>query len=161
MVADEQFSCQVLVNLWPKIIAFGALVGLAWSFVPGALSELFRGAGQTITVVVSGIFTGATVSLLFKRPLSSLGPSGAFALGVASLPLGGFVFGVVISCTHVLVRLLTGVQYRFAYDFSPFRAGIEYAVMSCISVFTIVLLPMAILTTYLLFRVTRGVSHGA
>ena len=130
---------------------FGILSGVIWSAVPGTLSELFRSPGETATVIVAGGLAGVLVSLALKPVLARFGRWAALWLGILSLPFGAFAFGVFISLVQWLVREFTGVAYRFVEQrFNPFQAGAEYAVFSVISVFAIILFPLAVLTTFLL-----------
>ncbi|MDB6064699.1 MAG: hypothetical protein JWR26_907 [Pedosphaera sp.] len=134
-----------------RVLVFGVVSGMIWSVVPGTLSELFRSPGETITVAASGALTGVLVSFTLRTLLSKSGRWGAFAFGILALPLGAFAFGVLISLVQWMVKDFTGVAYRFvANGFSPFRSGFEYAVFSVISIFGCILLPLSILTTFLL-----------
>ncbi|HMO66013.1 MAG TPA: hypothetical protein PKE47_12460, partial [Verrucomicrobiota bacterium] len=74
-----------------RILAFGAASGLAWSLVPGVLSELLHSPGEIATVMLSGLLTGVMVSLLLVLALAKSGRGTAILLGALSLPLGVFV----------------------------------------------------------------------
>jgi hypothetical protein len=134
-----------------RTILFGTVSGLMWAIVPLTLSELWSSVGQTVSVFIAGAFTGISVSLVLSQPVCRIDRKLVVVLGFMSLPLGAFLFGVIVSFTHLGARLLTGASYRFVeYGFDPFRAGAEYAVFSVLSVFGFVLVPLAVATTYLL-----------
>ena len=145
-----------------RVLAFGIVSGLIWSLVPGTLSELFRSPGETATVIVSGVLSGIVTSFALAAALARFGRGAAVLFGALSLPLGAFAFGVLLSLVQWLVREFSGTAYRFvAPEFAPLTIGAQYAVLSVISVFALVLFPLAVLTTLLLRRVIHsGQSHG-
>jgi hypothetical protein len=134
-----------------KTVLFGATAGALWSAVPGTLSELFRSTGETLSVIATGVITGVLVSLIVWSVFLVLGGRGTLLLGVISLPLGAFLFGILISAVHVVIKMATGTAYRFAqYNFDPLNAGLNYALGSLLSVFVLGLLPLAVFTTWCL-----------
>jgi hypothetical protein len=158
---SEGFNLSACMNTNLRVLTFGVVSGLIWSVIPGLLSELFRSTGETVTVLVSGILTGALTSFALRAPLAKCRRQTAILLGLLSLPFGAFAFGVLTSLVQWVVRELTGTSYRFvAHDFSPFHTGISYAVLSAVSIFAFVLFPLAVLTTFLLrAMVLSGSRH--
>ena len=160
----DKDSQQILLpmTITSRVLLFGFVSGLIWSVVPGALSEMFRSPGETITVAASGALTGVFVSLVFRALLTKIDLWGAIAIGILSLPLGAFAFGVLISLVQWMVLRATGISYRFvANGFNPFQSGFEYAVLSVISVLAFILFPLAIVTTLLLrVVILAGKRHG-
>jgi hypothetical protein len=139
-----------------RVLVFGIVSGLTWSCVPGTLSELSRSAGETATVIVSGVLAGVLTSFALGAALRRCGLGEALLFGVASLPLGAFAFGVCLSLVQWVVGECTGMAYRFAAPFAPIRAGAQYAILSVASVFAFILFPMAVCTTLLLRLVVRA-----
>ncbi len=134
-----------------KVIMFGIVSGLIWSVVPGGLNDLFR-SKESILVFIAGAVTGLAVSLALKVPLTKFGRWWTLLLGLVSLPLGAFIFGVVFSLLN-LSDWLNGSQYGI---FNSILIGGYYALLSVISIFAIVLFPLAVLTTFTL----RAVIHS-
>jgi hypothetical protein len=130
---------------------FGIVSGLIWSVVPGGLNDLFR-SKESILVFIAGAVTGLAVSLALKVPLTKFGRWWTLLLGLVSLPLGAFIFGVVFSLLN-LSDWLNGSQYGI---FNSILIGGYYALLSVISIFAIVLFPLAVLTTFTL----RAVIHS-
>jgi hypothetical protein len=144
-----------------RVLCFGTISGLIWSVVPGILSELFRSSRETATVLISGVLTGVVVSLSLEAPLVKFGRWSGFVFGLLSLPLGSFAFGVLISLVQLAASKLTGGEYRFvSYGFNPFQTGFGYALVSIISVFALVLFPLAVLTTLLLRAIVKRPAVG-
>jgi hypothetical protein len=136
-----------------RVIAFGAISGLIWSAIAAVLSGLNIG----ITVIISGILTGVLVSLALKSPLQIYGRWSGFVFGALSLPAGAFVFGVIISLVQMAASRITGSgDFQFiAPDSNPIQNGMAYAFISVVSLFVVALLPLAVLTTFIL----RAVIH--
>ncbi len=133
-----------------RTILFGTVSGLMWSIVPLTVSELWSSVGQTVSVLVAGSVTGVCVSLIICQPLCRIN-SKVVHLGFYSLPLGGFLFGVIVSFTQLGAKLLTGASYRYLeHGFHPFLTGAQWALCSVFSAFGFVLVPLAVGTTYLL-----------
>jgi hypothetical protein len=129
-------------------IAFGAVAGGIWALVPGTLSELFTSQGQTLSVFTSGILTGIIVTLTLNLILDKRSRRFGIIIGALSLPYGAFVFGIVISLVHQLILSMGGPRYGFViHKFEPLEAGLTYALYSSISIFALVLFPLAIATT--------------
>lgn len=139
---------------------WGSVYGALWSFAPGVLSELLRQPGEAATVVLSGILTGVVVTFSLATLLPRCQRPVAWLLGAMSLPLGAGIFGLVISWIHWIVMKLTGTHYRFVmeiveppgYVFGPLQAARDYAIYSTLSVFALLFIPLAILTTLHLRR---------
>jgi hypothetical protein len=153
------------MNITLRILIFGTVSGLLWAVVPGSLSDLFNDhlAGETATVFISGALSGLVVSFVLWRLLVKSSVGGALAVGILSLPLGAFAFGVIISFVQWVAREFTGVPYRFVADgFSPFQAGFQYAAYSLVTVFALILVPLSIVTTIILRAVIRsGRNHDS
>jgi hypothetical protein len=112
------------MNTPPRVFTFGLVGGLVWAVIAGVIDELFRSRAETLTVLTSGAMSGVAVSLMLFVPLARFGRLGSVLLGIASLPLGAFVFGVLVSVVQWLTGRLTGETYRFiAYGFTPFEVG--------------------------------------
>ena len=143
-----------------RVLSFGVISGLLWSLIAGFIGELFRSPGESVTVIVSGVLSGVIVSFALVAPLAKSSRGKTILLGALSLPLGAFVFGVLLSLVQWLVREFGGTAYRnVANEFAPFTAGFEYAVLSVISIFAVVFFPLAVLTTFLLRRVLSFPTH--
>ena len=144
-----------------RITIFGALSGLIWSVVPGFICDLFKSRSEVIAVLIAGVLTGIVVSLLLSRPLRRLSRRGSLWLGALALPLGGFCFGVSISFVHLAASHIKSVAHIFGqYPFAPLTQGVSFAVLSVISVFAVVLFPLAIYTTFVLRRfIIHGTRH--
>ncbi|MEJ0089616.1 MAG: hypothetical protein WDM80_07730 [Limisphaerales bacterium] len=134
-----------------KVIVFGVVNGLLWSLAPGGLNNLFLSKDAAL-VCIAGMLTGIAVSLALKAPLTRFGRGWALIFGLVSLPLGAFIFGVIFSILDVSAWL-NGSQYGI---FNVFLIGGYYALLSIISIFAIILLPLAVLTTFIL----RSVIHS-
>jgi len=133
-----------------RLITFGATSGVVWSLAPVVLSELLRPPGQMFSVLAAGILTGVVVTLLLAWPLKWCRGWSAAISGAASLPLGAFLFGIIVSWVHYGLAQWPGVQYRFVqYRFAPLDTGMGYAlgVFAFFPWITVVLMPLAIGTT--------------
>ena len=140
-----------------RVLAFGVVSGLIWSVVPGTLAELFRSPRETAMVVVSGLLTGVLTSFGLSAPLARFGLRATIVFGALSLPLGAFIFGVLLSLAHWVVRAFSGTTHQLsAHAFAPMTAGAEYAILSVVSIYAIVLFPLAVSTTFLLRRVIHS-----
>ncbi len=138
---NEFVSC---MNTGVRICMFGTVSGLLWSLVPGFLTEMFSSTVAVVTVLVSGIITGISVSCILYCPLIRFGRWGALLLGVISLPAGGFFFGVFLSIVGLVVGHATGDQRFVEGGFHPLRFGVLYAAYSVMSVLGIILIPAAV-----------------
>jgi len=148
-----QLSTLGSMNTTTRVITFGIISGLIWSVIAAVLSGLNLG----ITVIVAGILTGVSVSLALKSPLQTYGRWGGFVCGALSLPAGAFIFGVIISLVNMAASKITGSgDFPFIDPASnPVQTGVMYAVISVVSLFVVALLPLAVLTTFIL----RAVIH--
>jgi hypothetical protein len=127
------------VNTTKKAIVFGIISGLLWSLIAGSLVDLFNSATKTVFVLFAGALTGAVVSLILKAPLIRFSWGWTFIGGFISLPLGAFIFGNIM----------------FFGGLGEFN-GAEFAVLSVISLFAIILIPLAIITTFILGVIIRS-----
>lgn len=147
------------MKTFTRLSTLGASSGLAWGVVPLTLSELGNSAGETASVLFAGAITGVAVTLLLAWPLHRAGRWPAIALGVLSLPLGAFLFGVIASWVHYGVASWSGVAFRFVqYRFEPLQVGQDYALFASLSWFAIALIPLAVATTILLHRAVHGIE---
>lgn len=136
-----------------RVLAFGTVSGLIWSVIAGSCTTgAFQSVDATATMLLSGILIGVIVSSALAAPLARSGRSGMVCLGLLSLPLGAFLWGV---CS-ALVQWFKGWSYA---DVKPLESGLACAFMSVMSLLAIVFVPLAILTTYLLWRLVRKHSH--
>jgi uncharacterized membrane protein YjgN (DUF898 family) len=97
--------------------------------------------------------TGVVLSFALKQPLAKAGFWVCFGLGLLALPVGAFAFGVLASLVENLTATLTDITDKFGGN--PFSVGVEYALFSVVSLFAVVLFPLAVLTTFLLRAVIR------
>ena len=111
--------------------------------------------------MAAGVLAGVLASFALAAALRRCGRGAAILFGALSLPVGAFLFGVLLSLVQWLVREFTGTAYPFvAYEFAPIKTGAQYALLSVISVLAFILFPLAVGTTLLLRRVVHsGHSH--
>jgi hypothetical protein len=73
-------------------------------------------------------------------------------LGILALPAGAFCFGVCIPFVCLIAHLVTGENFgNFPSGddrFMPLTEGATYALLSVISVFAVILFPLAVHTTF-------------
>ncbi len=154
LIKDRGFSMPA------RIILFGISVGLLWSLAPGSLNEQFLLAGAPTVLVASGL-TGVTVSFALYKPLMKCGRLGTFFLGIAALPVGAFCFGFCESVIYLIRQFHAGTGIIPGDDrFTPLALGAEYAVLSLISALAVILVPLAILTTFFLRAVICSKHFG-
>jgi hypothetical protein len=135
-----------------RTLTFGALSGIVWSIIPGLLTDLFSSVGESVTIFLAGAITGIAVSFSIRRLLDGNSKQFAILVGCLTLPYGAFLFGLITAFLHIIISEAGGPTYKFAQqDIEPFGEAAAYAIYSCISIFALVLFPLAIGTT-LLFR---------
>lgn len=145
-----------------RVITFGVFSGLIWSAIAAVLGDLFQSVGVAVTVFISGILTGILVSLALRSPLQAFGRWSSFVFGALSLPVGAFIFGVIISVVQLVASKITGTGYPVIEPtFSPFEIGAMYAFISVISLFALGLFPLAVLTTFILRAVIYKHENAA
>ena len=85
--------------------------------------------------------SGVLTSFALRPHLEKVRKRTALIVGVISLPIGAFLFGFFLSVAQwaMLDR-----------DFSPFSCGVEYMVFSMITYLTIALVPLSVVTSFLL-----------
>ena len=131
-----------------KTILYGSIIGAIWGVFPMTLSELMSTSGEAYSVIAAGALTGLIVSLGLRAILPVKQKWKKIALGFLTLPVGAFVFGVIISYLHLAIERTTGLSYRFiAYEFEPVDTGLFYALLGTISLFSIAFIPLAIAST--------------
>ncbi|HZM03204.1 MAG TPA: hypothetical protein VFC44_09285 [Candidatus Saccharimonadales bacterium] len=149
-----------VVSVPARILLFGASAGLLWS-LGGGLAEGSLMAGPTGLLVASGL-SGVVVSFALSRPLMKRGRLSVFFLGVVSLPIGAFCFGVFESliCLAIPQGHPEAIVAWGDARFLPLTLGAEYAVFSVISAFAVFLIPLSILTTFVLRAVILFKAEG-
>jgi hypothetical protein len=147
------------MNTFVRLVFFGTASGLVWGVAPLTLSELWQSSGETTSILLAGALTGVAVTLLLAWPLHRASRWPAIALGVMSLPLGAFLFGVIASWVHYGLAHWLDVTYRFTrHRFDPLQVGEDYALFASLSWFAIALIPLAVATTILLHRAVHGIE---
>lgn len=141
-----------------RILIFGAVAGVIWSLIPGAVSELLTSSGEALTVLLAGCVTGILIALGLRWPLAEYGRRATLPLGFLVLPSAAFIFGIAVSLVHLAVQSLAGVTYRFA-EYSPLEIGLRYGIYSIVPLGP-VLLPLSIFTTYLFYRTIALAGRG-
>jgi hypothetical protein len=141
-----------------KTILFGIVSGLIWSLIvfpnPG---DFFGPSRQdSIFIVLSlGIATGIAVSFVLKAPLAKYGKLCGLSLGFLALPLAGVVFGFLF----VLYAMLVGDFKVSLGDFFSSLLFILYGALG-FAKSKFYLLPVSILTTFLLRMVVRSGNNN-
>jgi hypothetical protein len=146
------------MNTTAKVILFGLISGLIWSVIAGILCDLsFQSNKEAIEVTVAGLLTGVIVSFAIKPALKKIGIGWTIIIGLFSLPFGAFVFGFIFSILNPSGYFIDS-QYGFS---NALQVAVEYAILSVISIFAIVLLPLSVLTTFVLRQVIRSHTKSA
>lgn len=128
-------------------MTFGFASGLLWSAAPGVLADLFGTRADIPVTILSGIITGIITSALFGTLVTKFGRGLTTVFGLLSLPFGAFVFGFnLVLISRLIPTLTSGTRVLV----NPWTEGLNYAVLSVVSVFAVVLFPRAIATTLLL-----------
>ena len=145
-----------------KAVTFGSASGLLWGFVPLNIADLRGPNGETATVFIASILTGIIISLMLSKTSKPTKKSEVFGLGFITVPAGGFLFGVLASSIQFCAQRATGHTYRFVENgFDPLSAGLGYA-MYGFYIFGLLLVPLAIATTSLLFKfLSYGLSEDS
>ena len=125
---------------------FGFVSGLCWSVVPGILAELFESRADVPATMVAGAIAGVTSAFLLSV-VAKLGRVLTVILGLLSLPFGAFVFGFTFA---VISRFLPALTSGSRALIEPWTLGFNYALLSVISIFAVVLFPLAVATTFFL-----------
>jgi hypothetical protein len=140
-----------------KVITFGAITGLIWSVISGILNDLFQSDIESVEVIIAGLLTGIIVSLAFKSPLQKFGNGKTLITGLLSLPFGAFVFGFIFSVLHPSGSYIDS-QLGIS---NALQVAVEYATLSLLPFFAIFLLPLSVLTTFVLRHVIHSRSKSA
>ncbi len=135
-----------------RILIFGVTSGFLWSLVYATLTSVengtfsggFESPAATLTVLGAGVITGIVVSFLLYAPLRRWGRRGTLIAGALSLPLGAFLFGIAIA------------PLDSHHSLDAIRAGLALALLSITPVLGVVLLPLAMVTSWFLFRFAVG-----
>jgi len=123
------------MNAPTRILAFGSVSGFFWAIVAGFLADRFEVCGISPTLI-SGIISGIVTSAIFSWLVSRLSEVKAALVGILSLPFGAFIFGF-----SVTVLSSTGSP-RVALNLA-----VNLALLSVVSTFAVVLIPLAVGTT--------------
>jgi hypothetical protein len=158
------------VNVPTRIILFGAISGLFWSLVP--IFFVGRAVDVAVLCLITGVITGVLLSLALCKLLPKCNRWGTVLLGIITLPVGVFCFGVFISVIFSATHFITGGAFPSAdyeYSLNPFKvltlavlSGLMYASTSvylALTTFMTFLFPSAVLTTYLLRLTVLGRSN--
>ena len=148
-----------------KVITFGIISGLIWSVIPrgaNGLNELFHFNEPVLIILaglIAGAMTGVAVSLALKASLIKSGWRRTLLFGLISLPLGAFIFGTV---SILLSESLKGYQHGF-FDTIVLAGycGFVGIVFPFLSVYGIILFPLAVITTFALRAVIRSSEKNA
>ncbi|HZM01381.1 MAG TPA: hypothetical protein VFC44_00020 [Candidatus Saccharimonadales bacterium] len=141
-----------------RILLFGVSVGLLWSLAPGGLSLAFEVSGIPTVLIASGL-SGVAVSFALYKPLMKAGRVGAFFLGIIALPVGAFCFGL---WDPVIYFITHGVSMAPSDgSLMPLTLGVQYAVFSVITGYAELLIPLALLTTFILRAVILYKADGS
>ena len=130
-----------------RVLAFGFVSGLLWSVVPGILGDLFSTRADVPATLIAGVVAGVITSAVLALLLVRFGRGPTVVLGLLSLPLGAFVFGFTLALMSRFLPALTGGT-RAQID--PWNMGLNYALLSVISIFALGLFPLAVVTSLLL-----------
>ena len=129
---------------------FGLLSGLLWSVVPGTLANLFDSGANVPATLIAGAIAGLITTAALASVVARFGRVLAVMLGLISLPTGAFIFGFAFELVaHSFPTLSSGDRQYLP----PWMLGLNYAVLSIISIFAVGLFPLAVLTTLFLRRV--------
>lgn len=134
------------MNKLLRIVIFGAFSGSVWSLAPGVLGDLFSDRADIPGTFIAGILAGVLTAAMLSLPITRFGRTGTLVLGVVSLPVGAFVFGLSLALVSRIAPALTSHVH-------PWSSAMSFAVLSVISVFAVVLFPLALVTTHLFRKV--------
>ena len=132
---------------------FGLFSGLLWSVVPGTLANLFESQANVPGTLLAGLVAGLVTSLALASVVARFGRVFAIVLGLLSLPLGAFIFGFAF---EVIARFFPTLSSGDRTYLQPWRLGLNYAMLSVISIFAVGLFPLAVFTTLFLRWVILG-----
>ena len=136
---------------FPYIVAFGSLSGLLWALVPGTLTESWRSLETTASILSAGLVAGIATSFLLTKPLVKVNWRWVPLFGLGSLPLGAFLYGLVDGSIRFFMNPVSGRPIGRGPDwYYPIEMGGFYAFGAFTYYFPCVLIPLAILTTWLL-----------
>ena len=130
-----------------RVLAFGLVSGLLWSVVAGILGDLFSTRAVVPAALVAGVVAGVVTSAVLALLLVRFGRGPTVVLGLLSLPMGAFVFGFTLALITRFLPAPTGDTWALT---NPWDTGLNYALLSVISIFAIGLFPLAVVTTLLL-----------
>lgn len=87
-----------------SIAIFGAICGIAWSFIPGFLSDLINHPKDAIPLIISGGITGTMISLMISALPKLKKPQFIFLI-ILITPLvitaSGLIFGVLLGLSPI------------------------------------------------------------
>ena len=143
-----------------RVLGFGALSGLVWVAAPLSVF-LFLGEGgstdglarELVHTLLPGVLTGVVVSALLALPLLRSGRWLTVLLGLLALPVGTFTYGATADwLMGIVARFDPHAQF---YVGSPFWTGYLSMMIGSFSLFSVVLYPASVVTTFWLRRVVR------
>ena len=137
------------LNIWTRSILFGAGSGFAWSLAPGLLGLMFFGSIIPLPFLLIGcVFIGVLVSSALTLPLlNTRNWLIAMLLGVFALAMAAFSFG----CFFGLF-----LHFVNSDNETPVETGLSFIAMSTGSLFAVILVPCAVLTTFLMWKVLHA-----
>jgi uncharacterized membrane protein len=130
-----------------RILVFGVVSGLLWSAAPGVLAGHFSSRADIPATIVAGILSGVVTSAILGTVVTRFGRGLTVVFGLSSLPLGAFAFGCGLA---LITQFIPGLAGSTGALVEPWILGINYALLSVISVFAVGLFPLAVGTTLLL-----------
>jgi hypothetical protein len=131
-----------------RILKFGLLSGFLWSLIPGVLGEGLFHLTTAALLIIAGCLAGIVVTFGQATILPRCNRFGIFVLGILSLPLGAFCFGLFASVVGNTFGAIVP-EWRGKPE-SPFTTGLVFA-MLCVPM-AVVLLPLSVFTTFRLRR---------
>ena len=154
---DERHSCgpktatvtRLLPSHWSRrrsLTVFGLAAGLAWSMAPFVLYGV-RGLDVLPAAAVAGPITGLVMAFSLAKVLPQLGRDGTIAVGLLALPIGAYIFSVVLWNIEFFVAGLT--HGGISHPGNPIDSG-AHALIGLLYVWPATLLatPAAIWTTF-------------
>jgi len=112
-----------------------------------ALANLFSSRADVPGTVIAGIVSGVVTSAVLAPAVMRFERGLIIVFGLLSLPLGAFVFGFSFALITRLVPALGSGTHALV---DPWTLGLNYALLSVVSIFAIGLFPLAVFTTWLL-----------
>ena len=138
------------MNAHLRVLGFGAFSGVIWLVAPLFFTD-FHQDGSLVVFLLAGVLTGIATSLIVAGPVRRSGFGMTLLAGLLALPLGAFVYGVIVSTLHWLIQ-----NGEVGIPFDPIVAGYWFMVYASLSLLSVVFYPASVTTTFLLQRVVRS-----